>query len=96
MKVMIDTRLVRAKASEMRLLNSDLKKTADEIEQLVSSMNGSWQGASERSFASRIVFVKREFSNIASFLNDYAGLLQNFADGYDEYDNTLCSKINAI
>ncbi len=96
MKIAIDTRQVQNNVNDMRLLNSELQKTMEEIENLIFSVNGSWQGDSERAFASRIVFVKREFSNIASFLNDYANLLQGFADGYDEYDNTLCSRINAI
>lgn len=96
MKIAIDTSQVRAKASDIRLLNNELQKTMEEMEDLIFSVNGSWQGDSERAFASRIVFVKREFSNIASFLNDYANLLQSFADAYDEYDDTLCSRINLI
>lgn len=96
MKVIIDTRQIQAKANEIRLLNNELQKTMEEIESLILSVNGSWQGDAEKAFASRIIFVKREFSNIAAFLNDYSNLLQGFSDGYDEYDDMLCSRINAI
>lgn len=94
MKICTDPIEMRNKSNDIRSVRVDLQNIMDQIELLVLSVNGQWQGDAERAFASRILFVKKEFQNIASFYEDYAALLESFADQYDEYDRSLAAKIS--
>lgn len=94
MRICADPIQMRGKGDAVRTLRAALQNNMDRIESLVLSVNGAWQGDSERAYASKILFIKREFSGILSFLEDYAALLASFADQYDEFDSGLAAKIS--
>ena len=81
---------------QMAALKTDLMRTMEEIEILILSVNGAWQGDAERAFAEKILYVKRQFAEIASFFDDYAALLKGIAYDYERVDNELASKFNLI
>lgn len=89
-----DPNQMRSKSNAIRTLEAELQNNMENIESLVLSVNGTWQGNSERAYASRILFVKKEFSRIMTFFEDYASLLESFADQYDEFDSGLATKIS--
>lgn len=94
MKICSDPIQMRNKSNDIRTVSSELQNIMGQIETLVLSVNGQWQGDAERAYASRILFVKKEFSHIMSFFEDYSSLLELFADEYDEFDTSLASKIS--
>lgn len=94
MRINVDTLQLQQKSNEIRVLRNELEKTMEEIERLVVSLNGNWQGEAERAYASQIIYVKKQFSNIAVFFDDYATTLEGFAVGYDTLESQLSSKIN--
>ena len=94
MKIYVDPLQMRSRSNVIKTIQGTLQNNMENIESLVISMNGSWQGDSERAYASKILFVKKEFSGIMTFLEEYASLLESFADQYDAFDSDLATKIS--
>lgn len=94
MKVHVETSQLKSKSEAMRLIRDELQTNMEQIEALVLSVSGAWQGDAERAYASQILYVKKEFANVISFFNDYTTLIDSFADQYDEHDRELAAKIN--
>lgn len=94
MNIQVDTSQLAEKSSEIKLLKSDLLNTMEQIEFLVLSVKGNWQGDAEKAFSEKILYVKQQFSHIANFFEDYAELLKKFAYTYEQQESELSSKIN--
>lgn len=94
MKIEVDAITLEEKSNGIKVLNSQLKANIEEIETLILSINGSWQGDAERAYSAQIIAVKNEFNNIFSFFEDYSMLLSGIADQYNAHDEQLSSKIN--
>ena len=94
MNIQVDTSQLVEKSNEIRTLKADLLNTMEQIEILVLSVNGGWQGDAERAFSEKILYVKKQFANIATFFDDYAELLKAFAYTYEQQETDLSSKIN--
>lgn len=94
MNIQVDTSRLIEKSNEIKMLKIDLLNTMEQIEALVLSVNGSWQGDAERAFSEKILFVKKQFANIATFFDDYSELLKGFAYIYEQQETDLSSKIN--
>ena len=94
MNIQVDTSQLVEKSNEIRTLKADLLNTMEQIEILVLSVNGGWQGDAERAFSEKILYVKKQFANIATFFDDYAELLKSFAYTYEQQETDLSSKIN--
>lgn len=94
MNIQVDTSRLIEKSNEIKTLKIDLLNTMEQIETLVLSVNGSWQGDAERAFSEKILFVKKQFTNIATFFDDYSELLKGFAYTYEQQETDLSSKIN--
>ena len=94
MNIQVDTSQLNQKSNEIRSLKIDLLNTMDQIELLVLSVNGGWQGDAERAFSEKILYVKKQFASIATFFDDCSELLKNFAYTYEQQESDLSSKIN--
>ena len=94
MNIQVDTSQMVEKSNEIKILKADLVNTMEQIELLILSVNGGWQGDAERAFSEKILFVKKQFANIATFFDDYSELLKGFAYTYEQQETDLSSKIN--
>ena len=94
MDIQVDTPQLVIKSNEIKNLNTDLLNTMEQIEALVLSVNGGWQGDAERVFSEKILYVKKQFANIATFFDDYAELLKGFAYTYEQQETDLSTSIN--
>lgn len=94
MNIQVVTSQLVEKSNEIKTLKADLMNTMEQIEMLVLSVNGGWQGDAERAFSEKILYVKKQFANIATFFDDYAELLKGFAYTYEQQETDLSSKIN--
>lgn len=94
MNIQVETTQLLDKSNDIRLVKDNLAEIMEQIEQLILSVEGDWQGDAERTFSSKIVFVKKQFSNILSFFESYSYLLVSFADSYEQIEDTISSKIN--
>ena len=94
MNIQVDTTKLVQKSNDIKSVKLDLMSTMDQIEELVLSVNGSWQGQAERAFSEKIIYVKKQFSGIATFFDDYSELLKQFAYSYEQQEADLSSKIN--
>lgn len=68
----------------------------DKLGMIFYSTGDQWQGSAEKAFAGRIVAVKNQFMHINSFFEDYAALIKQAADMYENHEKELSSKINCI
>ena len=93
MKINIVPDKLQSNASEILFLKDELCSQMEQIESLILSLNGDWQGEAEKAFASRILYVKSQFSHISQFFEDYANLLKDFSVKYEENDNDISLKI---
>lgn len=94
MNIQVDTSQLVQKSNEIKSLKIDLLNIMDQIELLVFSVNGGWQGDAERAFSEKILYVKKQFANIAAFFDDCSELLKGFAYTYEQQETDLSSKIN--
>ena len=94
MNIYVDTDVMVQKSNEIKVLTDELKKIMEEIELLVLSVNGEWQGDAEKAFSEKIIYVKKQFSHISTFFDDYADLLNKFAYVYEQQESEITSKIN--
>lgn len=94
MNIQVDTSQLNEKSNEIKALKSELLNTMEQIETLVLSVTGGWQGDSEKAFAEKIIYVKKQFANIATLLDNCAELLKGFAYTYEQQETDLSSKIN--
>ena len=53
-----------------------------------------WRGDAERAFAAKLLLVLGEFRAIHAFVDEFAGLLERFADQYEAFDASLAAKID--
>ncbi len=94
MVIEVDSVSMTEKCGEIHALKQELQNTMDRIELLVLSVRGAWQGDAERAFSEKILSVKKQFSHIADFIDEYAELLCSFAFSYEQQEKDLSSKIN--
>lgn len=94
MNIQVDTSQLVEKSNEIKALKAELLNTMEQIEIIVLSVNGGWQGDAERAFSEKILYVKKQFASIATFFDDYAELLKGFAYTYEQQETDLSSKIN--
>ncbi len=96
MKIEVDTGQLSEKSNEIKLLNNQLNTVMEEIEILILSITGEWQGKAERSFSEKILYVKQQFKNISVFFEDYSALLKKFAETYETQEADISFKINQV
>ena len=94
MDIRVDTSQLIGKSNEIKALKAELINTMEQIQTLVLSVSGGWQGDAERAFSEKIIYVKKQFASIATFFDDYAELLRGFAYTYEQQETDLSSKIN--
>lgn len=94
MNIQVDTSQLVEKSNEIKTIRAELLNTMEQIEILILSVNGAWQGEAERAFSEKILYVKKQFANIAAFFDDYAELLKGFAYTYEQQETDISSKIN--
>lgn len=96
MEIIVETGMLANSVNGIRQIQDELQKVMDDIEYLVLSVNGGWQGNAEKAYAGRIVYVKKEYDNIIAFFDEYSKLLSKFKDEYDIQDDELFNRINSI
>lgn len=89
MNIQVDTSQLVEKSNEIKTMRAELLNTMEQIEILILSVNGAWQGDAERAFSEKILYVKKQFANIAAFFDDYAELLKGFAYTYEQQETDL-------
>ncbi len=94
MDIFVEPNKLMQRSNDIRLIRSEIEKIMTNIELLVVSLNGNWQGDAERACSGKIIYIKKEYAEMLAFLNDYANLLDNCSIGYEQYDAELESKIN--
>ena len=96
MKVNVIPDKLQSSATDIIFYNNELRNQMEQIEMLILSLNGDWQGDAERAFAGRILYVKNQFDHIFQFFDDYAELLKKLAAEYEESDKEISSKIQLV
>lgn len=94
MDIQVDTNQLFQKSNDIKALKSELKKITEDIELLVLSSKGSWQGEAERAFSEKIIYIKNRFSDIEKFFDDYSETLKKIAYSYERQENDLRKKIS--
>lgn len=94
MDIQVETTRLADGSREIRALKAELLDTMEQIECLVLSMNGAWQGDAERAYAGKILYVKEQFTHIADFFEEYARVLHDFAYAYEQQETAISSQIN--
>ena len=96
MQIYADTDELYQRSEEILVISSDIEKTITQIECLVSSLSGNWQGDSERIYESKIIYLKQLYDELSRFLREYSAVLKNCAERYNQCDAELTSKINFV
>lgn len=94
MDIQVNTMAMEDRSFHIRGLKNELTQTMEQIELLILSVDGAWQGDAEKAFAEKILYVKNQFSHIAAFFEEYATLLDQFSREYQRQESDIASKIN--
>lgn len=76
--------------------NQGILKNMKQIEQFVYSMEGEWQGDAQRAFAGKILYIKEQFQPLFRFLQELTELLKIQAELYEEQEDNIRKKLNAL
>ena len=80
--------------TDINLLANQLRINMAQIEALVLSTNGEWQGESEVAYAGKIIYVKNQYMKLITFIEQYAELIGLYAEQYEDYEQQLAGKID--
>lgn len=94
MKIEVEPTRLHGTAAQLRALSADSEACMDRIAELVFETDGAWRGDAERAFAAKLLLVLGEFRAIHAFADEFAGLLERFADQYEAFDASLAAKID--
>ncbi len=96
MRICVDVAGIKDMKNDIQKISDDLRTYMEQVENVVLSIDGEWQGEAEKAYVARIVYVKSQFSTVIEFLEQYIKLLDDFSDQYEEHDKELAAKINLI
>lgn len=85
---------MRRSANEIRILKNELAEQMNRIEELIQSMDGAWQGDSERALENKILVLKDRHAQLLDSINTYARLLLDFSGKYEQLEKANASKIS--
>ena len=84
MDIIQDFLAMRSLASEVLQIQSDFITTCDNLDSLVESMDGSWQGAAQIEFASAYSSINKKLREMGSRLESFAKAVQSTASITEE------------
>lgn len=93
MKILVDAERMKVISGEINTTVDTLRNNMDNIELLVNGLNGEWQGDAERAYASRLVYVRKEFKEVEKFFTEYATMLSRFSEEYLRHEDEVAAKI---
>lgn len=96
MKITVDADRMNAVSGEIRVTVDALRNNMNQLEILINSLNGEWQGDAERAYAGRLVYVRREFREAERFFEECASLLGRFSEEYMRHEEELVVKIGNV
>lgn len=96
MQISVDTDALRRESERVRLQKSEIEGVLSSLELLIMSLGSEWQGDAQVAYASRIVYIKREYAGLISFLDSFSELLDCAADDYEELDLSIVNEIDRL
>ena len=96
MKILVDAERMQIVSTEMRTTIDTLRYNMNSMEVLVNSLNGEWQGDAEKAYASRMMYVRREFKEVEKFFEEFATFLSQFSEDYMRHEDELATKIQNV
>lgn len=93
MRICVDADRLRDTANEIQQQITVLRQNMNDIECLVNSLNGEWQGDAEKAYASKILYIRKEYLEVEKFFRDYSSLLLRASEEYIQYEANLASRI---
>ncbi|MGN1419679.1 MAG: WXG100 family type VII secretion target [Acutalibacteraceae bacterium] len=93
LNIFVDTEQMKGKADAVLNVAYELNENMNRIENLVLNLGCEWQGESERAFAAKILFVRKQFEALYGFLVDYAEVIKCAANDYENTENQILSQM---
>ena len=96
MEIKVETNELKNYKQEMIGLSEDLENSMKQLEEVVWSLTGEWQGETQKALSDRIILVKARYERLIEFLRAYANLLGDFSDEFENYEHETAQRINLI
>ncbi len=96
MEIKVDTQELMNDKERITSYAEELEEYMNQLEDIIFSVSGEWQGATEVAFANRLISMKMQYAKLIKSLDDYAQIIGAIGKEYDEYDRNMAQKINLI
>ena len=88
----VNTRQIRAKASELRVQNSKLYNQIERLTSTESALNGMWDGEAHDSFHRRFTRDVKKMNSFHTLVQEYVQTLEEIASDYEQMERKNCSR----
>lgn len=96
MLISVDEMRVKTTCGEIHFLVREKERCMNNIDNLVQSVSGSWQGESEKAYENKIISIRRQYAKLIEFWDSYANLMEEIVNSYEEFEMKYASRINNI
>ncbi len=96
MEIKVDTQELMNDKERITYCAEELEGYMNQLEDIIFSVSGEWQGATEVAFTNRLIAMKMLYAKLIKSLDDYAQLIGTIGKEYDEYDRSIAQKINLV
>lgn len=94
--IVVDTDAMQQTYLHMRELIFELEENMQKIERLVDSVQGEWQGESEKAFMQKLFYVKTQFMRLYMFLEEYVDALEECIEQYELHEQQVYLRLTLI
>jgi uncharacterized protein YukE len=94
--VNIDCIRLREKAADAEMLCGQIKNIRERTERCVIGLCGEWQGAAEKAYSGKILYVGKQFKKVEEVIDRISRIMSELSDEYEELDDTIGSVIKSI
>ena len=96
MEIYVDTVSLRDKCNDMQVVSNDIKVCMNKLESVLIETCEQWEGDAEKAFAGRVLYMKKEYMELVSFIDEYISFVRRASDFYDMKEDEIKSKMGAV
>lgn len=92
MKISVDVDEMINRANIIEEIAEELQINMHNIEKLILDLGFEWQGNAELAYTAKLLFIKKQFEILYSFIIEYMQIIYSIVNDYENIENELLSK----
>lgn len=96
MEIKVDTQKLIIEKQKMVAISQELETDMTQLEELIWSLSGEWQGETQKALSEKVYQVKKRYEKLISYIVSYADILGSFSSEYEGFEGEIAQKIDLI